>query len=215
MDCQATVPVDATRIAGHRSSCAVAASGAVLVHALVIAVLVGWSATRLEVRESDPLPVSIVFEPSRDTPREHAAAATSVPLTLPMTVDPVREVQAVPVTIEVPAAEAAVSTAPPVADSASLPARVADNEADLLANPVPVYPRESRARRETGTVYLRVLVTPAGAAAQVLVHRSSGHERLDWAALVAVRHWRFVPARRNGVAVSDWVVVPIVFTLQK
>jgi protein TonB len=193
----------------------VAASGAVLVHALVIVALVGWSATRLETRAPDPLPVSIVFEPSRDAPREHVTAATSVPLALTMAVDPLREVQVVPLTIEVPAAEVAVSIAPPVADSGSLPARVADNEADLLANPVPVYPRESRARRETGTVYLRVLVTPTGAAAQVLVHRSSGHERLDRAALVAVRHWRFVPARRNGVAVSDWVVVPIVFTLQK
>jgi protein TonB len=37
--------------------------------------------------------------------------------------------------------------------------------------------------------------------------------RLDEAALVTVKKWRFVPARRGGEAVSAWVVVPIAFSL--
>jgi protein TonB len=43
---------------------------------------------------------------------------------------------------------------------------------------------------------------------------SSGHARLDAAALAAVRAWRCQPARRDGQAVRSVAVQPFDFTLQ-
>ena len=80
-------------------------------------------------------------------------------------------------------------------------------------NPQPPYPRISRRLREEGTVKLRVKVSAAGRASAVTLNRSSGSNRLDNAAIKAVKKWRFVPAKRNGQAESSWVIIPIVFNL--
>ena len=45
------------------------------------------------------------------------------------------------------------------------------------------------------------------------IAESSGTPSLDEAALAAVRQWRFTPARRNGEAAEDVVLVPVSFTL--
>lgn len=87
-------------------------------------------------------------------------------------------------------------------------------EADYLDNPPPDYPRLSRRLREEGEVELRVRVSPAGQPVTVELTRSSGSERLDAAALRAVRQWRFAPARQGGQAVEAWVRVPIFFKLE-
>jgi protein TonB len=47
----------------------------------------------------------------------------------------------------------------------------------------------------------------------VEIRTSSGVERLDRAALDAVRRWRFVPARQGDTPVDAWVLVPIRFSL--
>ena len=86
-------------------------------------------------------------------------------------------------------------------------------DAAYLNNPPPVYPVLSRRKREQGKVLLRVQVSAQGAAERVAIQTSSGHVRLDSAALEAVKRWRFVPARRGGEAVAASVVVPIVFRL--
>lgn len=46
------------------------------------------------------------------------------------------------------------------------------------------------------------------------VNKSSGYERLDQQALEAVRRWRFVPGKRNGVPEAMWNIVPINFVLE-
>lgn len=86
-------------------------------------------------------------------------------------------------------------------------------QADYLHNPRPAYPRLSRRLKEQGEVVLRVLVSPEGAPRQVTLHRSSGHQRLDKAAVNAVERWQFIPARRGGRTVEAWVIVPIAFNL--
>lgn len=86
-------------------------------------------------------------------------------------------------------------------------------DADYLNNSAPVYPILSRRRGEQGKVLLLVQVSAQGMAERVEIHESSGHTRLDSAALEAVKRWRFVPARRGDVAVAASVVVPIVFRL--
>lgn len=89
------------------------------------------------------------------------------------------------------------------------------SNADYLSNPAPIYPPASRATGEQGKVYLDVHVSPAGEAVHVRLRASSGFDRLDAAALEAVRHWRFVPARQGAEAVTAWVVVPISFNLRR
>ena len=68
--------------------------------------------------------------------------------------------------------------------------------------------------KEEGTVFLFVQVSAEGTAVTVQVRQSSGFERLDEAALAAVRQWRFVPAKRGAVAVAASVIVPIQFKHQ-
>jgi periplasmic protein TonB len=87
--------------------------------------------------------------------------------------------------------------------------------AAYLSNPAPAYPAASRNMGEQGKVFLSVLVTPQGEAQEVHVRTGSGFERLDLAALEAVRRWKFVPARQGDETVSAWVVVPILFSLRR
>lgn len=116
-------------------------------------------------------------------------------------------------THESPAPREAATQAPrsaaPAADS---PPRF---DADYLSNPAPDYPAASRQLREQGSVQLRVFVTTDGRAGDVRVHQGSGFERLDQAAIDAVRRWRFVPARQGEGPVAAWVIVPINFTLRR
>jgi protein TonB len=77
------------------------------------------------------------------------------------------------------------------------------------------YPRLSKRLGETGRVMIRVLIDEAGFAKRTQVDRSSGHPRLDEAALAAVRQARFKPYTENGQAVSGWALVPLEFELEQ
>lgn len=65
-----------------------------------------------------------------------------------------------------------------------------------------------------GRVVLRVEVLANGSAGVVSIAKTSGHDLLDEAALEAVRRWKFVPAKRDGIAVNSSVNVPINFNLK-
>ena len=77
----------------------------------------------------------------------------------------------------------------------------------------PVYPPRCLRMGIEGVVKVRVLVGEDGKAQEVTVSRTSGDAALDAAALDAVRMWRFQPAKRDGVALRAWAVVPIEFKL--
>jgi len=63
-------------------------------------------------------------------------------------------------------------------------------------------------------VLLRVEVGVDGLAKRIEIARSSGFDSLDQSAMETVRsRWRFVPARRDGVAVESWCEIPIRFAL--
>lgn len=83
-----------------------------------------------------------------------------------------------------------------------------------LNNPEPVYPTMARRQGEQGRVLLKVLVSEKGVAEQVQVTSSSGYEKLDEAAIEAVKKWRFIPAKRSNHPVSAYVLVPIKFSLK-
>jgi periplasmic protein TonB len=113
---------------------------------------------------------------------------------------------------------AATLQAPPStpAKSAMVPPKIElpSATAAYLSNPPPPYPAASKRLKETGSVLLRVWVTAEGAASQVELRQTSGYDRLDDAAIAAVRQWKFVPGQRNGVATAMWVNVPVTFELR-
>lgn len=89
----------------------------------------------------------------------------------------------------------------------------ADASPAYLRNPPPAYPLAARRRGVEGVVTVSVTVDSSGQPQVVSVLRSSGHPMLDRAAEQAVAAWRFVPARRAGVAVASVVEVPVRFSL--
>jgi protein TonB len=104
----------------------------------------------------------------------------------------------------------------PVNPVAFSPPTVADADppltsADYLDSPPPAYPAASRRRGEQGRVMVSVLVSAEGLVKDAFVATSSGFPRLDEAALVAVRRWKFVPARRGGVAIDRRHLIPMNF----
>jgi protein TonB len=100
------------------------------------------------------------------------------------------------------AADGAAAIEPPRADLA------------YLNNPPPPYPAMSKRMGEQGRVLLRVRVGARGEVEEVRIESTSGHERLDEAALDAVRRWRFAPARIGQQAVAGWALVPVHFALR-
>jgi periplasmic protein TonB len=82
-----------------------------------------------------------------------------------------------------------------------------------LNNPAPDYPRLSRKAGEEGRVVMKVLVSAEGLADEVQIEKTSGSERLDNAAMDAVKKWRFIPAKKNNQPLSAYVLVPMKFSL--
>ena len=73
------------------------------------------------------------------------------------------------------------------------------------------YPQELRDEGVEGTIKLRFWVNPEGRAETIQVPGTSGDQRLDYQAMLAVRDIRFRPATRNGAPVGTWVEVEVHF----
>lgn len=86
--------------------------------------------------------------------------------------------------------------------------------AAYLNNPHPAYPRQSKRLGEQGSVLLLVEIDVDGSASQVKIQQSSGHARLDRAALETVIKWRFIAGKKAGVPQKMWVNIPINFVLK-
>jgi protein TonB len=123
----------------------------------------------------------------------------------------------VPEAVAEPQPQVTVLPEPPPGASAEVVDEIALGgellRANYLRNPKPLYPAISRRLKEQGTVLLRVFVTAAGQATEVMLKASSGFERLDNTAKTAVAGWKFVPATRDDKPVDAWVIVPIKFSL--
>ncbi|MDD5029687.1 MAG: TonB family protein [Rhodoferax sp.] len=120
-----------------------------------------------------------------------------------------------PEPIQVPLALAA---APAPMPSAPLPVGPVALSAELsVACPqrsAPSYPAMSRRRGEQGVVLLRVELSETGAVAKAWVQNSSGFDRLDEAALAAVRTWHCTPPTRNGQPERATALQPFNFVIQ-
>jgi protein TonB len=125
-----------------------------------------------------------------------------------------------PVPVQQPAVPQPLAAAPKVAEAKPEPQPEPEPVIEpprfgvaYLNNPPPAYPSLSRRIGEEGRVVLRVLVGVNGKPEKVEVENGSGSQRLDDAALEAVRKWKFIPARRNNEAISAYVLVPVKFSL--
>jgi protein TonB len=203
---------------------------AVAVHGAAVAALMLTAAERRSEAAPSVLMVqwvsdekSTAVEPKPADPKP-VVKQRALPTKVQATPLPASELAQIAVAAPAPSAaqvaEPAMSMPATTASTASaqaepLPVVAPRFDADYLANPAPVYPAASRALGEQGKVFLRVLVTPQGEAQEVLIRTGSGFERLDVAALEAVRRWKFLPARQGEEAVAAWVIVPISFSLRR
>lgn len=78
----------------------------------------------------------------------------------------------------------------------------------------PGYPLLSRRMHEAGVALLRVELDPQGQVSAASVVTGSGFDRLDAAALAAVKTWRCNPAQRNGQPVRAVALQAFKFSLQ-
>lgn len=75
------------------------------------------------------------------------------------------------------------------------------------------FPALSKRAREQGTVVLRITVDVNGRLKDATVHRSSGFERIDQAALQDIRSARFAPYTEDGKPVEWQTLAPLAYEL--
>jgi protein TonB len=112
---------------------------------------------------------------------------------------------------------AAAAPAPTGGQADVLPSALtadADYKAAELNNPKPLYPLTAVRQEAQGRVLLLVEVLADGRAGRVTLEKTSGHAILDASAMNTVRLWQFIPARKDGVFVTQTIRVPIDFNLK-
>lgn len=194
----------------------------ILIHVVVIAALLGVRHHVVQRQEHKLVTVNLSPPPppppapaSQETPKQPVVTAPppliqiDLPqqVNVPVAVDP----QPAPPSVE-PVRETSTSTGP-VAAAVSV-IQGGDLGARMVSGKPPRYPLESRRNKEQGTVVLSLVLGTDGAVEQISVNRSSGHPRLDDAALHAVRRWRWEPVIRSGGPVKVRGLVEIPFVLQ-
>lgn len=169
----------------------------------VATLFVNFIASPSPATRSEPRPAPVPAPPEKPQPRQIVAEPP-----MPMAADQV----APPPPSQAPPAMA------PAARPMPLPAGPVTLGAELsVACPErgsPAYPMSSRRMGETGTVVLQVELDEHGHVVAARVGTSSGHGRLDDAALNAVRTWRCTPATRNGQPVRAVAQQAFNFVLQ-
>lgn len=124
-----------------------------------------------------------------------------------------KDAPAIPVPAQTPQSSAQ-SAAPSSSGVASAPTADADYKAAYLQNPKPPYPPLAFRARIEGKVILIAEVLPDGRAGQVRILESSSNDMLDQSALTTVKQWKFTPARKDGVIITQAVRIPITFSLK-
>ncbi len=161
---------------------------------------------RHERMQSEPEPIMATLMESSNTeaepPRDLTPPQVNVVYSLTVPQELTFESEAPPEVITAAISPTTPQTAaPPMVESV-----------EYVRPPAPVYPAESKRKRERGTCVLRVMVDSNGRPAQIQVERSSGFERLDSAAREAVEKAVFRPYEVNGIAQPAQVLIPIEFT---
>ncbi|MCE7913661.1 MAG: energy transducer TonB [Nitrosomonas sp. PRO4] len=165
-----------------------------------------------------PEPVPVKIQPARKpeikSPKreERLAAKSSV-------VPKQQVVETLPEPFDEPIAEQINETTHSVAAlPAQIPAEPVTLSSELSVScpklSAPAYPAISRRMGEEGKLVLRVELDEKGHIDDAKVINSSGYERLDAAALTAVKNWQCNPSLRNGQPVRAVALQPFNFVLQ-
>ena len=160
--------------------------------------------------KTQPPPLPLLSAAPSPAPAPFSVAP---PLELPESPAPI----ALPVVTAAPVAVAAgvPASAPPPALPAPAPKTIPASAVQYLEPPLPEYPRLSRRARESGRVLVRVYLDEAGLPRTVQLSQSSGHARLDDAAVAAVQKARFKPYTEDGRPTPGWAFIPLDFDLEK
>ncbi len=163
--------------------------------------------------QAPPTPVAPVAAPApTERPPAKAPAAPQAPPSQPTDTTPVAPIEPTPTP-----PPAAPAPAPTGGASDVLPSALtadADYKAAELNNPKPLYPLTAVRQGAQGRVLLLVEVLADGRAGRVTLEKTSGHAILDASAMNTVRLWQFMPAKKDGVFVTQTIRVPIDFNLK-
>jgi protein TonB len=158
---------------------------------------------------------STLFMMPRGRPRE---PATSVPMTTMDLAMPTASTPLVDASAVATPSGAPPTPVPPVPGAlveASDPELVRPVCTACPPPPLPLIAEDPRYLRSLGKtgglVELRVLVDESGEVKETAIVR--GDKALADAAVKAVRRWKYTSARKQGVAVKVWLIVPIHFAL--
>lgn len=195
---------------------AAAAFVMLLVHAAMVVVLLWTDSERHDRKPLRPLEVTLLAPRPAEPPK--APPPPPRPKPVVRTVEtPKPEVAPPPIAPPEPQEAAVASESPAIPVEAAPPPPVIEPprfDFAYLNNPKPAYPPIAKRLKLQGVVVVSVFVNAKGLPERVKLEKSSGVPVLDEAALEAVRHWTFVPARRGDVLIADWVNVPLNFRLQ-
>lgn len=231
-DVNRTAPVPRDELPSGQRRAVVAA--VLALHGVVAWGLLQVDAVRIAVAEAAPLFVDLIAPPVPPAPPPPEPPPPPPPRPMPKTPQP-----AAPVIAAAPAPEptsflapepppepappaqpespvVVIAPAPPAPPPApAAPRELPASAIQYLEPPAPVYPRASRRLGESGLVVVRVFVDADGLPRQLQVLQSSGHARLDEAALDGVRRARFTPPTENGRPTAGWARIPIPFELER
>lgn len=168
--------------------------------------------------ESLPKPVPVKLQPARKPvvkPKKERLVAKAPAIPKQEYVEPVTDSLPAPVTVQEQTKE---SRSLPDAAPAQMPTGPMTLASELSVScpklSPPAYPAISRRMGEEGKLVLRVELDESGRIDDAKVLNSSGYERLDTAALAAVKSWHCNPSLRNGQPVRAIALQPFNFVLQ-
>ena len=90
---------------------------------------------------------------------------------------------------------------------------VVETEPVPLTPPTFQYPEDLWDAGVEDTTVLRILIGTTGTVDSARVEKASGYPAFDSAAVAGTRDLRFEPAKRDGVPVSKWVLLPVEFEI--
>lgn len=185
-------------------------------HIVALALSVMLDVVPISLPHSEPIVVTLIKAPAEPLPAQQESPAVATRPVKPLISAPVPIIQAqTPVPAAIFSTPAPVAQEPIVAASPpAAPVTIDDLATKMITIVAPRYPIESRRRKEQGTVHLSLVLDFDGKVAEIRLARSSGFERLDKAALEAVRKWRWAPTVRAGQPVMVHGTVDIPFVLK-
>jgi TonB family protein len=160
-------------------------------------------------------PINVVSTPGNASPSRQNVPASTIPVlrNSPSAEKPAGTPQADPVLFPTDSKQLSTSTPTPATDYAKIfTGREVDQKARVLSKPEPSYTEEARKNQIAGTVVLRAVLSSSGEVTNISAV-SGLPNGLTERAIAAARQIKFVPATKEGRAVSMWMELQYNFNL--